>query len=206
MTLPTIQVVDSQEKLLEICKFRYQIYIKELGDTYDGVDEDAGMLHDELDDFGKTMYAEENGQIIGTCRINFGCHGSFDDYWDECYDLSAFPDPQHLSLASKMMIVPKYRGSMLGLSFLLKALHLSKTYKAHFMFLDCIPPLVPLYEMAGFRRYKENSPENKNLKYYIPMVVCIEDLDYFKRIHSPYYEAVKKYPSNPSVVEWFTAS
>lgn len=206
MEIPDIQIADSEEKLTKIYKFRYDTYIRELGDTYDGVDDSEGSLRDELDEFGIVMYAEEDGELIGTCRLNIGCHGPFDEYWDECYDLSAFPDHNTLCLASKMMIIPEQRGSFLGMSFLMKAIDICKENGAQFIFLDCIPPLVSLYEIAGFRRYKKNAPEDKNLKYYIPLVGCLEDLEYVKKIGSPFYDQMAKHPVDQSVSDWFNAT
>ena len=155
MDVPQIQIVDSPEILERVCRFRYQTYIEELGTAYGQVELTDKMLKDELDEFGITMYAEYEGEIIGTARLNFGCHGEFDDYWIECYDLGVFPEIKNICLGSKMMISPKWRKTKLSTMFLAQGFRLCKKYQADFFFLDCIPPLVRIYEKIGFRRYKE---------------------------------------------------
>ncbi len=186
MDIPQIQIVDSPEILDRVCRFRYQTYIKELGTAYGQVELTDKMLKDELDEFGITMYAEYEGEIIGTARLNFGCHGEFDDYWIECYDLNVFPEIKNICLGSKMMISPKWRKTKLSTLFLAQGFRLCKKYQADFFFLDCIPPLVRIYEKIGFRRYKENAPEDANRKYYVPMVGIINDSSYLESVGSPW--------------------
>jgi len=203
MDLPEIKRVDSTEILDRICKFRYQVYIKELGGAYSGVDHQNEYLTDELDEHGVILYAEHEGKIVGTTRMNFGKFETFSDYWIRCYDLDKFPDPDRICLHSKMMIEPEWRNSGLGIALLAKCTRILKKEGAQFCFLDCSVPLIPLYEKIGFRRYRENSPEDESLTNYVPLVNCVEDLPYYKAINSPFYSFFNKFPYDQSIVNWY---
>ena len=203
MDIPQVQIVDSPELLDRVCRFRYQTYIKELGTAYGQVELTDGMLKDELDEFAITMYAEHEGEIIGTARINFGCQGEFDEYWFECYKLHDFPEPDKICLGSKMMISPKWRKTKLSTMFLAHGFMLCKQYQADFIFLDCIPPLVRMYERMGYRRYKDNAPEDVNLKYYVPIVAVVNDSSYLESIGSPWAAMMLETETERASTIWF---
>ena len=200
---PQILFVENEAQLNDVCRFRYKTYIEELGTTYGQISLDDGMLKDELDEFGMTLYAMYNDEIIATARMNMGHQGEFEDYWYDCYDLADFPDIQKVCLVSKMMVAPKWRKSSLSTQMLAKIYQCCKLEGMHFVFLDCVPPLIRIYEKAGLRRYKANAPEDKNLKYYVPMVGLVEDVDYLGRIKSRFYSLAKQLPYDPTSANWF---
>jgi len=203
MQFHEIKRVTTQSQLDAVCKFRYEVYINELGDVYDEKYASNQMIKDELDEFGITLFVEKDGKIIGTGRSNLGKHGEFEQYWIDCYDLDLFPDRSRISLSSKMMVAPEYRATGLSISILSEFISIFKTEGVYFNFIDCIPTLVPLYESLGYRRYKDNAPEDKNFKYYVPLVVCLEDIEYYKKIRHPYYEMLLGHPNDQKVANWF---
>ncbi len=201
--IPQIQFVKNDDQLNEVCRFRYKTYIEELGTTYGQISLEGGMLKDELDEFGLTLFVKNGDAIIATARMNMGCHSDFDEYWYECYNLKDFPDIQKVCLVSKMMIAQEWRKTSLSFQILAQIYRSCKEHGMHFIFLDCVPPLIRIYEKAGLRRYKDNAPEDKNLKYYVPMVGVVEDVEYLKMCQSPFYEVAKHLPSDPASPNWF---
>ena len=54
---------------------RYEVYCGELGRHSPYADHDRKIIADELDAFGNTFVAAENGEIIGTLRSNVAADG-----------------------------------------------------------------------------------------------------------------------------------
>ena len=63
------------EMLESARRLRYEVYCKELGRHSPYADHDRKIITDELDAFGNTFVAVENGEIIGTLRSNEAADG-----------------------------------------------------------------------------------------------------------------------------------
>src|SRR5882757_8136585 len=92
-----IRVADCEQTRRAIYKFRYKIYIEEMGKPYRNADHENRLLTDELDENATLLYAEESGEIVGTTRINWGSDPIAMCAFREPFDLDMFQEfPSHL--------------------------------------------------------------------------------------------------------------
>ena len=74
-----------------------------------------------------------------------------------------------------------------------------------FCIIDSYPHLVQLYHQMGYRFYMHNirHPDYGSV---IPMVLILEDIEYFREIRSPFYRAARAYENSKETAEYFQAN
>src|SRR5215213_5818622 len=89
-----IKIAEDDETKQRIYKFRYQIYIEEMGKPYRNADHQKKVLIDSLDENSTLLYAEQgSGEIIGTVRINWGRDNkSYAAFDNENFNLTRFKE------------------------------------------------------------------------------------------------------------------
>ena len=66
-----IKMATADEERQQIFLFRYHVYITEMGKRPAGADHENKLFRDELDDSACLLYAEADGQLVGTVRFNY---------------------------------------------------------------------------------------------------------------------------------------
>jgi hypothetical protein len=195
--LEEVHRADSREELESIYRFRYTVYVEELGRKIGGVDHKKRMVFDEDDEQAYTLhfYTGKIGAINGVVRICAWDPGKIPPAHFKQLSLGLFDNIEDYAVAEfgRLMIRRSMRG-MLILPPLLRAagIALAEEKKTELLFCYCRPGLVPYYKKLGARTYPGNmiaEPEGME----IPMIVIIPDLDYFKSVGSPLTPIIKKY-------------
>ena len=65
-----IKVAKSDKDRERIFRFRYDVYVTEMGKSPTEADHQKKIIRDELDNDAHLLYAEDEGQIVGTVRLN----------------------------------------------------------------------------------------------------------------------------------------
>jgi len=109
----TTHYATTQEEKESIYRFRYHIYVNEMGKDISDADHDKGWLYDDMDDTATLIYAKCDDQVIATLRYNQGGQTEFSQYWSDIYQLDKFSDfpIENLSLSSRIMVAKEWRGS-----------------------------------------------------------------------------------------------
>jgi hypothetical protein len=187
----------SREEFESIYRFRYTVYVEELGREIGGVDYDKHMVFDEEDEQDYTLhfYTGTDREINGVVRICAWDPGKIPSKYSDKLSLNLFDKITEYSVAeiSRLMIRRSRRG-MLILPALMRAIciTLAKEKKTELAFCYCRPGLVPYYRKLGARNYPGKMIEEAE-GMEVPLVVVLPDLAYLKSVGSPLTPIIKKY-------------
>lgn len=206
----SIAVATTRKEREKIYRFRYQVYVEEMGKLLSGdVNHRHRLLTDESDDWGLLFYALAGKEIVGTMRLNIGYANQFTDELRECFAMDVFQRfscpqfPDHkLSVTNKSMVAAPYRRSQV---FYLLGSTVYDTFHSQgcqFNFTGGAPYMVALYEQLGHRRYKSNFPV-PGYGYMVPMVLMTQDIDHLRRVRSPLWRVARRHENSPAAAEWF---
>jgi hypothetical protein len=183
----------SDEERRAVYRFRYDVYVEEMGRYRSFADHRNRLLLEPEDDTARIFYACEDGQVVGTARFSWGGDAPFSARQVEQYGLQPFLDEvpaDAIAVGERGMVARPLRGSDLfdrmGESFrrFVSEKRIQLTFGA------CEPHLLALYLGNGHRTYSKrhiNSPESG---YLIPIVVVTEDIAYFKQIGAPHADSL----------------
>jgi CRP-like cAMP-binding protein/predicted GNAT family N-acyltransferase len=201
-----IRTADTDQERESIYRFRYQVYVEEMGKSLSGADHDRRIIHDEVDDFSTLLYATGDGEVQATLRLTWADQGTIPERHRTYYALDRFaerPD-KDIVLASRLMLSPDLRGSALLGRLLAHAYQICRQQGGRFVFCDCGPALVQLYEHLGFRRYKDNVYDpDTGLK--IALVLVTEDIEHLRACASPLLRLARELDNDPEPAAWFAA-
>lgn len=199
-----ICIATTQAEREAIYRFRYSVYVDEMGKSLSYADEVRKMLYDELDQSAEHFMGLVGGQVVACARLNKASDVAAGDELRQLYRLdewAGFPS-ETVSLSSRLMVARPWRGSAVLGSLLLELYRYSRERGIRFNFLNCAPSLLDLYEQMGYRRYADGFID-ADVGYRIPMVFMAEDAVYMKLVHSPFYRLARKLPSSQDDSHWF---
>ncbi len=204
----SIELATTRKEKEKVYRFRYQVYVEEMGKQLASADHRHRIVVDDEDDWGLLFYARTESAVIGTMRLHIGAANDFLPYLLEHMALERFQkfpgaDPTtRISYTSKTMVDPRYRRSQ---AFYLLSATLYDTLRKQgcpFNFTVGAPYMVALYEQLGHRRYKSNFSV-PGYGYMAPMVILTEDVDHLRQVRSPLWRIARKLENSPAATEWF---
>jgi CRP-like cAMP-binding protein len=132
-------------------RLRYQVYVTELGRIVPHADHAQGLIEDELDRCGECFIAVENGQVIGTLRLNLASRGPIGSL-EELYGMTHSPHhPTSTAISTKFMVWKARRGTSASIELLAAAQRYLIRNGVKEAYFDSIPSLVPWYQAFGSR-------------------------------------------------------
>jgi CRP-like cAMP-binding protein/predicted GNAT family N-acyltransferase len=199
-----IRIATTEAEREAIYRFRYSVYVDEMGKSLSYADEERKMLYDALDASAEHFMGLVNGEVVACARLNQASDPNLDEELRDLYRLDAWAEfqPEAVSLSSRLMVAQPWRGSAVLGSLLLELYRYSRERGIRFNFLNCAPSLLDLYEQMGYRRYADGFID-PDVGYRIPMVFMAEDVDYMKQVHSPFYRLARKLPGSTADSLWF---
>ena len=199
-----IQVARSDEDRERIFRFRYDVYVIEMGKSPAEADHQKKIIRDELDEDAHLLYAEDEGQIVGTVRLNCRSKKKFPDVWEQRYDIEKFAPSfgDHISMTSRMMVAKDYRGSSVPAALVGAVYSAGREMGSKFDFCNCAPSLLEFYEQIGFRRFTDGFVDEDN-GYHVPLVMVVRDTQYLRQVRSPLYRVARNFEHEPETGAWF---
>lgn len=195
-----IGIATTNDEKEAIYKFRYQVYIEEMGKPLEAADHINSLIYDTMDDWSVLVYAQTNGAIIGTLRLAIAEAAQFSASLQEIFSMERFkalcPPKAPLSLGTKLAVKSDYRGSQVLYSMLYKAYEVWREHDVQYTFGGCNPYLIPLYEQMGFRRFTGNFTD-PGYGMLTPLVLVIEDINHFRIVRSPFYRMARRWTNDP---------
>lgn len=192
---------ESPEALDEVRRFRYAVYVEEMGKRVVHADHVRHRIADP-DDGDALVWAccDEEG-MVGTVRLRLG-DGSEGPGPCGLYRLDLFEDVPRASMAfaSRFMLRSDQRGGRAAHLLSLAALDAALAAGVLLVFCHCAPYLVGYYEQLGFRRYTDNFEDA--LGYRVPMVLVVRDRSHLEAVRSPLAERVPS-KGNTAWEAWF---
>ncbi|MCK6570866.1 GNAT family N-acetyltransferase [Myxococcota bacterium] len=173
-----------------IFAFRYAVHAVELGKGGRGVDHDRRRLTDEADDApgAVLLYAEDDDRLVGTIRVNFGGPEGLPESLRRTYGTHPLEDAlgaSRLSVTSRFMVDPAYRGRTLASLLVLRLYGLGLERGTLADFCMCEVPLLRLYYRLGYREYRDAlRPDGIGLR--VPLILTLQDRQHLARVESPF--------------------
>jgi hypothetical protein len=156
-----------------VYRFRYSVYVREMGRYQDTADHERGWLREPEDDNSRIFYALEDDKVVATSRLTWGGDGGFSERQIEQYALARFIaelGPEKMAVGERAMIVPRLRGTDLLTRMMGGANGFVAENGIWVIFGACEPHLLTSYLGMGNRTYAEQNINSKEAGYLIPLI------------------------------------
>ncbi|MFN7591590.1 MAG: N-acyl amino acid synthase FeeM domain-containing protein [Planctomycetota bacterium] len=146
-----VRVAHTPVELEAIYRFRYDVYVREMGKPLSTADHANGLLTDGFDAGAIQYFVGDDTQVIGAMRLHAG---NLPAAVVERLDAARFGLPvSKLGFVSKAMVSRDRRGSMSFLAMAKTAYETAAARGVELGLIHCRRDLVPLYERIGYRAY-----------------------------------------------------
>jgi hypothetical protein len=196
-----VRQVSTSESLLRLQRFRYQIYIEELGKQLPWADHNRRLLAGPEDATALHFCATLFGSIVGCVRLHvspnipsrvtadLGLQSFFSEY--------SLPT----GYISQLMIKPGLRGKGGALKLLAHLYVFGRSTGGVLCFNHCDPRLVRYYERMGLHKFGRPFID-PNIGKQIPMVQILEDEDHYRQKGSFLYWYCHKLSNDPASIKY----
>ena len=176
----------------ELYRFRYGIYVEEMGRIQRYADHEACRIRDPLDEVGHQglMYADD--RLAGCIRMNFLRDGGVGEYFD-LYGLSALSDPEieRASICTRLMVAPFVRRSAASIGLVTFAYEFGLQSGIETCFIDCNSHLTRFFKRFGWKPlFNKEHAEYGRVDV---MRLDLIDVDHLSRIGSPFAPIARHY-------------
>jgi hypothetical protein len=156
-----------------VYRFRYTVYVEEMGRYQDRADHAGRRLVEPEDDQSWIFYARaDDGEIVGTARLSWGGNGLSERQIDE-YSLGPFLAElpgEHVAVGERLMVKPALRGTGLVDEVVGCVTETGRAHDVRIQFGACEPHLLSLYLGGGRRTYSTRNINTPEAGYLIPLV------------------------------------
>lgn len=190
-----------------VYRFRYDVYVEEMGRYADAADHANRRLVEPEDDTARIWYAARDGEVVATHRLSWGGDGPFTRRLIEHYQLAPFLEelpPEALAVGERGMAAPKLRGTDVYQKLGQFSASFTEERRIQLVFGACEPHLLSMYLGQGCRTFAKKNINSAEAGYLIPIVTVVEDVEYLRRIGSPLAETTRDYGEDariPACVE-----
>ena len=183
-----IHLAESEDEKEAVYRFRYDVYVEEMGRYGATADHANRRLIEPEDATARIFYAAEDGVVVATSRFSWGGDAPFSQRLVEHYHLEPFlaeMAPERIAVGERGMVVPRLRGGELFRELGLFSRHFISEKRIELIFGACEPHLLSLYVGQGSRTFSRRNINSNEAGFLIPIVSVVEDVEYLRRIGSP---------------------
>lgn len=197
MELARITQATTAEDLIKVARFRYRIYVEEMGRFQQYADHAEKTVREPLDEHGHILMAMEDPNVVGTVRVNLGSEGDLGAY-TELYRLRELGGmfPNRVSITTKLMVAPEYRRTPLALKLALACYRYASEVEVEVDAIDCNPPLRPFFAKLGYRQIF-GAIDHPEYGHVIPMLLAVRDKHHLKEVGSPFSKLAQSLEHDP---------
>ena len=200
-----VRLAETHEDREAIFRFRYRVYVDELGLHPAETDRGKKILRDEVDDEGLSYGLFDEGRVVGSLRILFFEDVRRLDTLIEKYKcrpaLDTFGESA-LCATSRFMLDPNLRGGRVILKLMSAVYRNACRRGARLNFGDCSPHILPFYEHLGYRRYTR-AYNDTSYGYKLPILMLIRDIERFGQVRSPLLRIAREQDDDQAARDWF---
>lgn len=152
----TIQFAATEMEREAIYRHRYDIYIVELGKTHIPADHQRRLLTDDADPCADLLYANANGIVIASARMQIGASTLFSAVNNEIYETGAFAKaltPEKMAIVDRLMVRPEYRRSRVTTELMINTYLFGLDRGIKLCLINTEVKYLHLYLRFGFRMY-----------------------------------------------------
>lgn len=184
----TVRLAATAEERNAIFRFRYDVYVEEMGRYQGAADHDRRMLIEPEDETAEHVFAVADGEVIGAARGSWGGAGPFSDRQIRQYGMAPFLaeiPAEHITVGERAMIRADHRGTDLWLRFMEHASRSADTKGVQVSLGACEPHLLSLYLGLGARTFADHNINSPEAGYLIPILWVPQDVAYLRSLGSP---------------------
>jgi predicted GNAT family N-acyltransferase len=176
-----VGLAESEEEKEAVYRFRYSVYVEEMGRYQDTADHAGRRLVEPEDDTSFILYVRDadDGTVVGTGRMTWGGYGFSQRQIDE-YSLAPFLDAlphECIAVGERVMVKPSLRGTGLIDDLMEQRNRTAQEHDVRIQFAACEPHLLSLYLGQGRRTYATKNINTPEAGYLIPLVAFPEGPD-----------------------------
>ena len=194
----------SDEEKEAVYRFRYDVYVEEMG-RYRGIaDHVKRHFREPEDDTARIFYAAVDGQVVATSRFNWGGDAPFSDRLVDHYRLEPFLaeiPAEAMAVGERGMVKPDLRGSSIFWELGERSQSFIAEKRVQLIFGACEPHLLSRYVGQGSRTFAAKNINSPESGYLIPIVNVVEDIDYLRRIGSPSAQTARDWGDEKQIPE-----
>jgi hypothetical protein len=169
----SVGLAETDEEKEAVYRFRYTVYVEEMGRYQGSADHDGRRLVEPDDEQSWIFFARaDDGEVVGTARLSWGGQGFTERQIDE-YRLGPFLAElphEYVTVAERVMVKPELRGTGLVEEVLQCRDDTGLAHDMRIMFGACEPHLLSLYLGRGRRTYSATNINTPEAGYLIPIV------------------------------------
>jgi hypothetical protein len=166
-----VRIATTDEEREAVFRFRYEVYVEEMGRYRAVADHEHRRLADPEDDHSWIVFARVGNEIVGTVRITWGGHG-FSPRQVEQYQLAPFLaeiPAARMSVGERTMISSRWRGIDLFPVLTAPCELLTLAHDVRVVFGACEPHLISLY--AEYQRpYGTRNINSAEAGFLVPLI------------------------------------
>ncbi len=169
----TVGIATTAAEREAVYRFRYSVYVEEMGRYQDTADHVRRWLDEPEDEHSHIFFALEGDRVVATSRLTWGGDRGFSQRQIEQYDLARFIaelGPTRMAVGERAMIEPRLRGTNL----LERVMSVSADFISEsgicVIFGACEPHLLTSYLGMGNRTYAHQNINSKEAGYLIPLI------------------------------------
>jgi CRP-like cAMP-binding protein len=199
-------IAGNPDELEKICRFRYRVYVEELGFDPPDADHSRKLLRDAADDYSISYgLIDEDGNVLGSLRATRLSQSPDPSPYIEKYHMepaiAAF-GLSSLVASGRFMLDPKLRHGLSLQLMVRMAYEDGRRDGVRLIYLDCSPHLIRFYEGLGCRRYTAGF-DDTFYGFKLPILLPLGDREHFAAVRSPLAPLAAAYPDDTRVREWF---
>jgi len=198
-TRPEVRFARSEDEKQAIFRFRYKVYVEGMGRDKNTADHINETLSDSLDESATLIGAFLGDVAVGAGRVNYSSDCTLPE--EELYGFSEYEKkyPNGLSLTSKVMVDPEFRGTKIFLDIARLCLIDAGPKKIRGNFIATADKLVPLFKKIGFVQYRPRVDSYLDYGSSNPMMMDPNDIGHLESVNSPLLDLAKRYYVRPTV-------
>jgi CRP-like cAMP-binding protein len=204
MIRPGIHLAETEAEKQAVYRFRYDVYVEEMGRYGAAADHENRLLVEPEDATARIFYAVEGGEVVATSRFSWGGDAPFSERLIEHYQLAPFLaelPADIMAVGERGMVVPRLRGSEIFRELGRVSQQWVADERIQLIFGACEPHLLSLYVGQGCRTFAKKNVNSAEAGYLIPIVTVVEDVEYLRRIGSPNAETAHDYGADARIPE-----
>jgi predicted GNAT family N-acyltransferase len=168
----TFAKAQTEDELEAVYRFRYDVYVEEMGRYRDVADHERRRFWEPEDEHSWIFYALEGDTVVATARLSWGGDG-FSDRQVHHYSLERYVaelPADHMIVGERLMVASRLRGSGIVERLMSQWHDLNPGYDIRVVFGACEPHLLSLYLGMGQRTYARHNINSAEAGYLIPIV------------------------------------
>jgi predicted GNAT family N-acyltransferase len=182
-----VRFARTEDEREAVYRLRYATYVEEMHLYTSQADHERRWLTDTEDATARLLYAEVEGQVVGTARLHLGRDGPLPEPVAGRFSLEHFAPlipPEQVCVVGRFMVRRDMRGTAVPYRLIQENIRFQLDQGLELAFCDCQPHLLNLYMSLGFRPYL-GTYDHPEFGVMVPLVLVLQDREHLEWVGSP---------------------